>query len=1099
MKRFLGVLFLLSTFAAAQTIVGRISGTVTDSTGAVVPGAKITALDEATQLTRTAVTGDEGFYVVTNLPVGAYTVSAEKEGFRKAVRKDLSLVADGRVTVDFTLEPGAVAQTVEVMAQGETVNTTSGEIARVVDHQQVTELALNGRNYMQLVTLIPGAVILDENQLELTVSLSVSQAAVNGNRPNYNSLNVDGGQNLDSGSNNSPINNVGIDFIQEVNIKTSNFSAEYGRNAGAAINVVTRAGGNSFHGGLLEYFRNDVLDARNTFSPRVSALRFNDFGWNLGGPIKREKLFFFAGQEWKYIRRLTNPTLRSLPTRAERRGDFSGRTGTLNLPGTTTPVPNRNVGSLITPDGKAIAAVYDYAERVASSYVDTPTGNNAIFQNPNPFNWREDIMRLDYRWSPQHNFYYRYVHDHYDLIEPGGTFINSQIPTISSNRLRPGYSHQFVHTWLLTPSLINEAKFNTSWNGQRIPPVGDAWNRSAYGFTFPQLFKGQGRFEDSIPGVDISGFATFRGASGSLLSPVTDVAVSDNLTWNHGRHTLKTGMIVIRNRKDQNGRTDYAGMVSFSTSGNARSTGNAFADALLGNFRTYAEADDDPLGFFRFTQVEAYVTDSWKTARRLNLEMGVRYQYGQPIYTQANNIVNFDPSRYDPAQAVRVNLNGTLVPNSGNRFNGLIRAGDGVPNDELGRVPLGNSTQVLAVPAGAPRGLYEPQHLFGPRLGFAWTPFGDSRTAVRGGFGIFFDRPEGNLIFSTLNIPPFLNTVQFENGNLSNPSGGTPSALAPFDTINTIHPKLKIPYTMNWSLSVQRELPRGVFLEVAYVSNNGRHLLRQPDVNQATFEVLAANAALPSAQRASTNALRPYKGFSQIRMRLSDSTSNYNALQVYATKRKGNLTMTTTYTWSKALSDSSGNGDNLEDPFNRRFNYGPTTFDRRHIFVTTYTYRIPWKWAARAVLGGWGVSGITRAQAGQLYSPAGNTSTGTRRADYLGGPVELPSDQRTTDRWFNTAAFRTAPDTSRGNAGVGIIPGPGLYLWDFSLRKRFTLPWENMRLQFQADFFNAFNRANYRFATGTNPATVTTTDRAYGAINSAGPSRNIQFGLKLSF
>src|SRR5215510_13730658 len=348
---------LMAMFAcfsvSGQTVFGRITGTVSDSSGAVVPSAAVTVTNIATNAVRTAVTDDSGFYTVTNLPVGTYTVTVERTGFKKANQTDNTLTADQRLTVNVTLEAGNVTETVEVStAAGETVNTTSGEVARVVDSRQVQNLALNGRNYMQLVTLIPGAAILDEDQLGLTTSLSISQAAINGNRPNYNSLSVDGGFNMDSGSNNSQVNNVGIDFIQEVKIQTSNFSAEYGRNAGASVNVVTRSGSNSYHGSVFEFLRNDKLDARAFFSPVRQKLRFNNFGWNFNGRIIRDKLFFFAGQEYKYIRQDAAPVRRTIPTRAERAGNFSGRTGTLNVPTGYTAINPAN--GAVVPAGQPI-------------------------------------------------------------------------------------------------------------------------------------------------------------------------------------------------------------------------------------------------------------------------------------------------------------------------------------------------------------------------------------------------------------------------------------------------------------------------------------------------------------------------------------------------------------------------------------------------------------------------------------------------------------------------------------------------------------------------------------------------------------------------
>jgi len=1120
--------------APAQTVFGRISGTVTDSSGAVIPNATVTIRNNATNLERTAVTDSEGFYTVTNLPVGNYTVSIEQTGFKKSVQSGNVLAADTRLTVNVALEPGSVSETVEVSTTaGETVNTTSGELARVVDRRQVQNLALNGRNYMQLVTLIPGAVILDEDQLALTTSLSISQASINGNRPNYNSLSVDGGFNMDSGSNNSQVNNVGIDFIQEVKIQTSNFSAEYGRNAGAAVNVVTRSGSNDYHGSAYEFLRNDKVDARNFFSPVRPKLRFNNFGWNFNGAIIKDKLFFFVGQEYKYIRQDAAPVRRILPTRAERLGDFSRRLagfdgivgtaddGVLRNPANAAntcvaPVVNASgvvttaairtgcftgniiPSGLITADGRAIAGVFNAMQQIAVAYTDTPTANNATFQQPNPFDYREDNIRIDYRINDKHSIYGRYLHDKYDLIDPFGTFITSPLPTIPTNRLRPGYSTQLSYTWMISPTLINEVKANASWNGQRIPPVGEFWKRSTFGFVYPQLFSG-GRFDDGIPNTTFAGAGSpsnFNGPSGSLLSPTTDMAVSDNVTFIRGKHSMKTGIVVIRNRKDQNGRSGYTGNLAFNTNA-TRSTGNSFADALLGNFRSYSEANDDPIGFFRFNQVEAFATDSWKARRNLSIEFGARFYHFGPTYTQANNMTSFDPAHYDPARAVTILANGNIdLTKGGDRFNGLIRAGNGIPDSDRGRVSV--SDAVLAtVPTGAPLGFYQPRNKIAPRFGFSYAPFNDDKTSIRGGFGMFYDKVEGNLIFSQVNLPPFVSTPNFDNGNLSNPAGGTPANAALLADINAIDPNLDISYSMNYSLGLQRELPRGFFVEATYVGNLGHHLIRQPDINQPSFKALTANLPANGGPNVNINALRPYKGYNRILYRLSDANSSYHGMQLYAAKRKGNLELTASYTWSKALTDTSGNGDGVdvgEDPFNRHSNYGVATFDRRHIFVTTYDYQLPWfskmKGVGGAVLAGWEISGITRYQSGPYLTVTGNTAIGTRRADYVGGPVLL--DNPGPNGWINPAAFAAAPPTRRGNSGVGNVQGPNLQTWDFSMRKQFRIS-ERFNLRFQADMFNAFNRANFRA-----PATVITTG-GFGTITTAGPARNIQFGLKLNF
>jgi len=1113
----LGLLLAPSVFA--QSTTGRISGTATDSSGGVLPGVTITVTESAQHFTRTVTTDSRGAYVFVSLPLGKYSVTAELNGFKKVTRTGYALVADGRVSVDFSLQVGGVTEAIEVTAPGETVNTVSGEVARVVDREQVQDLALNGRNYMQLATLIPGSPVLDTNALNIMVGLGIN-TSVNGSRSNSSLLLVDGGFNMDSGSNNSQISNVGIDFIDQVSIKTSNFSAEYGRNSGAAINVVTRSGANEFHGSAYEYGRNEHLDANDFFNNAKGVskakLRYNDFGWSLGGPIKKDKLFFFAGEEWKKISRLSTFPLRTLPTSAMERGDFSALSTPIRDPLTGQPFPGNIIpANRITPDGRAIAAVYARAAGVARSFTDLPVANNAFFQGDNPFNFRQDILRTDLQLSDTQRVTARVILDDYDTIDPAGTFITSQIPTVPNDRKRPGRNIQLGHTWTLSSNLINEFKAGAAWNGQRIPPIGDAWKRDTYGFTYPQIFTDGGPYKNSIPDTTVNGYASFFGAARSLISPTTDIQFSDNLSWVKGEHTFKTGALVIRNRKDQNGRSLYAGSLSFNPSGNPNSTGNAFADALLGNFASFSEAQLDPLGFFRFWQAEGFVSDNWRASRKLSFELGVRYTWHQPMYTQANNMASFDPSRYDPTQAVTVNRNGTLVPNSGNPFDGMVRAGDGVPASELIRVPIGNSPSVLAVPAGVPRGFYQTQNLFAPRFSFAWTPADDGKSAIRGGVGLYYDRPEGNLLFGggangTLNDPPYTLSVQYQNGNLAAPGGGTVPAPAPLGNIAAIDPNLKVPREWNWSVSYQRELPWGIFGEIGYVGARGENLLREPDINLPSFDVLAANAALPSSQRANTNFLRPYKGYSAVFQRVSDATSSYHAMQVYLAKRLGDLRWTLSYTLSRARDNASsntagtGSTETIDFALSKDGNYGPSDFDRPHIIVATWTWRLPFfkdEKGIGSILGGWEVSGIGRYQSGAPLTVTGNTLIGNRRADYVGGSPYLSGSNGSTVLgtvyWLNPAAFAAAPDGRLGNTTRGQFRGPSYKAIDLSLRKGFRLKGE-VRLAVQADLFNALNQTS--FTTGSSASVSTNlADASFGTLTQVAPPRNIQLGVRLTF
>ncbi len=1130
------VLLLLITIGGvsnvwAQTSFGRISGTVTDSSGAVVANATVTATDPVTNFTRTVQADESGFYTITNLPVATYTVSVEMANFKKAVQSGNVLNADGRLTVDFALETGQITEVVQVVQEsGETVNTTSGEVGKVIDGQQVDNLALNGRNYYQLLTVIPGAVATTDDALE--TNLGTNTININGNRGVSNNLTVDGGNNNNGGGNASQINNVGVDFIQEVKLQTSNFSAEYGRNSGAQINVITKRGSNNFRGSMFEFLRNDMFDARGAFDAVRPFLRYHNYGYSIGGPLPflrfgerdpnesfitsgKNRLYFFFGQEWKSIHRFGAANRQTLPTTAELNGDFSFRLrGADGIIGTTddgflrdptvagscglvsgAPVRtacftgNRIPIARITPNGQAVANVYRSMIGLASSYTDTTAGQNATFQPAIASDFRQEFIRLDYVINQKNKLYGRYIHDRNGVVEPYGTFINSPLPTSQQFRNRPGNGLQIGYIWDITPNIINDAKFNASWTDQRIVPSTDYWARETYGYTFPQIFPNGGQYENSIPDTSFGGsgvFASFAGVARALTALARDYTIMDTLTWVSGNHTFKFGGLANFSDIYQNGRSLYAGSVNYSSTQNPNSSGNAFADALLGNFRTYTEAALDPASHFKFEQYEAFVMDSWRVNKKLSLELGVRWQYGTPFYAAENTIASFDPAFYDPARAVTLNSTGTVVilgPNS-NRYNGLVRPAGSVPST------LANNPNLANVPAVAPRGIYDAKNYFMPRVGFAYTPFNDSRTAIRGGFGMYYDRIEGNIIFPLENNPPFVDSASFENGNLSNIRGGAASALAPFANITTISPDMKTSYSMNFSLGIQRELPWGIFVEANAVGNLGRNLTRQVDLNTISLGVQNANPGVNTAL------LRPFKGYTGILQRVSDANSKYYAMQLYAAKRKGDLLATLSYTWGKTLTDANVLTEQAEEGLtNRAFNYGPASFDRRHVFVATYTYSVPFfkktSGFVRALLDGYELSGITRIQSGRPYTiTAASTIGGTRRADLVGEDIDLYL--REGRQWLNPAAFSAAPGARLGTSGVGIVTGPYFMVTDLSVRKRFRFG-EKRDLRLQGDVFNAFNRNNF------NNIQTTRTNANFGAFTSSGPGRSIQLGIKFSF
>jgi hypothetical protein len=1093
-------------FLEAQTSLGQVSGSVTDSTGSVIPGATLTITDVGTQSVHTILTDSSGFYVVTNLPIGDYTVAVARAGFTGEKRTGVTMTADAHVTANFTLNVGGATELVTVTATtAETLNTTSGEVAHVIDTKQVEGLPLNGRNYIQLVTLIPGAVVTNPDVFSVTTSLTSTNQVVNGNRADSANLTVDGAYNQAAGSNGSLINNVGPDFIQEVKIETSNFSAEFGRTSGPAFNIVTKNGTNTVHGTAFEYLRNNYFDARPFFSSSKTHLVYNDFGGGVGGPIIKDRLFFFAGEEVKRLRQQEAPTVLTTPSSAQLAGNFAGlvvggKAVQLFYPGTTTPIPGNNIASMLTPDGKAIAAVYALTN-TEGKYTDaTNATNNLILTPNNPLNFHEELVRLDYKINERNYIFGRWISDHNTVTDPFGTFVTGgTLPTTPTNRNRPGQSYLVSETFNFSSNIINQATANFSFVSQHIPPTGDTWERSTYGFQYNKLFPGAGEYPNGIPFTSITNFNGFSGPYFALNSPTTDIQAGDTVSIVKGNHLVKFGGVFIRDRIDQNGRPYYNGNINFAGSG-SNTTGYALADALLGNFSAYTEASSDPVGHFRFSQPEAFAQDTWKAARRLSLEFGVRWQLILPLYTQGNNYANFSPAVYNPANAITVLTNGKVVPNSGNPFNGLVRAGNGVPQDQMQRVLNVNTAAFPLIPDGAPRGLYTMHGAFGPRLGFAYAA--NDKTSIRGGFGMFYYRPEGNVGFSQVNLQPFLQNVEFDFANLTNISGGTANNTALQGTVTAIDPSLKNPYVDQYSLGFQRELPVGFLLETTYVGNVGHHLLRQPNVNYPNLaSVAAGNSNGNSINAAYYN---PFRGFSAINQNRSDSNSNYNSLQVYLTKRKGAFNTTIGYTYGKSLGDSASNGATLENWQSLPYNYGELSIDRRHAFVSTVVYQLPTlaghNLLLREAVGGVQITGVVRVQTGAYYTIVGNSPVGglgNRRASYLGGSMYAIGNRFSlanhVAQYLNQAAFGAPPAGAFGNAGVGSVVLPGLEQGDATVAKLFALS-ERLQFKIQADAYNILNHTNY-----SSLGTTATSGASFGQLNGAYPPRQMSLGAKIIF
>jgi carboxypeptidase family protein len=1247
---FTSLLLTAGEFATAQDIFGHISGTVTDSSGAVLPGVKLTLVNEATQARRELTTDQSGFFAADEVPVGTYSVVAEKSGFKATAKKGNVLHAGARLTVDLSLPVGEITETVSVIGVAEPVNTTSGEVSTTITQEQIQNLALNQRHYETLVGLVPGAVLDSSgtNPAALTISYNNSVADTNGQRLDGQNWSVDGGFNLDSGSNNSTFNQVGVDFIQEVNVQTSNYDAEFGRAASATINVVTKSGGTQYHGSGFEFVQNNIFNAENaglkltnptaTGYKAVPPFHFNDFGWSVGGPVpliqRKGKLFFFAGQEFKKFRGVypgltTASQQLTFPTASEVAGDFSDLSGAglaLKTPavipascgGVLYTSPNVINPSCITGDGAAMASLYTLTAKISAQggLPASTSSGNLTFNLPNPLNIREDIIRIDERPTDKQMFYFRYLHDSVDIYNPYSTFastLNGGAPVLPVDpdlRHRPGYNYQIGWVEVISPALINEVKFNADWHKQRTPPQGTAWLKSTYGFKFIPPLGNPTQFPNGLPQISFTcgtcakfPTATPNPVNGPapsyLASPVTDINPADNVTWQKGNHSVKFGAEYVRDRKTQNSRTTYDGTITFAdTAGattGANSTGDPFADALLGNFSSLSQNSAVTIGQFRFNDVEAYLQDTWKATSKLSLVLGLRYTYTTPTYAQGNNMTNFDPYTFNVAQESTFATTG-----SGNKLNpaspglcsgpltnvvgspvltvecnGLTRPGQ-VPADQAARVPVTSADpQLLAkIPATAARGFYQPEHLFAPRIGFSYAPFGD-KTVVRGGFGIFYDKPEGNVLGSGINSQGYVPWAQSAsisgtNASLSQFDAAPGAAAVPVPTtlsLNGVNPKLVVARTYEYSFGIEHELPTDALLRINYVGNFGRHILRTPSFNNATWIPqglipVSPNPntfACPSGINAAAygcsggfatstlrnDQIRPYLGYSSIGEALSDVNSNYNSLQASLTKRKGFVSGTFSYTFSKALGDGGGAGDAYNEnpepecPFTclvstaanpvlvngsttavvggtqtggvvrtwQQYEYGRLSFDHTHVLAMALTIESPWGRTSHGVEGsvvkGWSVSGIMHFQTGGFLTATATQNLGTsglsagRRANFNGQSILFSGTctKATAICWANPSAFSQESTLGAGDAPVNNIIGPHFYQWDMSLRKVFELPYrEGMRLQFQADAFNVFNHANWN-----NPTVSNAGSPSFGQITGALPARVLQFGGKFVF
>lgn len=1142
----LSFIFLLTLFCLplqAQIVTGSIIGTIVDPSGLAVPGAEVKLVQVSTTRARSLKTGEQGQFVFAGLDAGQYDLTVSGAGFKTYEERGIMLATGERLPLaSITLNVGSLTEVVSVTAQGgAVVQTQSAERADVVTNSQVENLLLRGRNAKDLIGLLPGVVVPSESD-DLSSS---SNFNVMGNRQTFNNISVDGVPATDMGNGSMLKITVSQDAVSEVKILLSNYQAEYGRMAGSNIQIVTKSGTKDFHG-LGSYFkRHEQFNANDFFNNQAGVpkprYRFNTWSYNLGGPVyipgafnrNRDKLFFFWHQEfWPSKSSVTGRV--TMPTPLEKQGNFSqsvdlnNRLIPVNDPANGgQPFPGNVIpASRIEPNGQALLKFFDdpnYFNRAISR-----GQYNYVFVSENDLPKRTDTLKLDYNINSNNSLVGSYSFYKEDQTGLSGVAQTANWPQMKRTYWNHGKSLTARYTRIISPSVLNEFSF-----GFLSQPAGNSYaeedlkrnQRDTVGFKTGQFSPGANP-RNIVPNATFGGVpdpaAIYTEGRFPIFNEYYLYNWSDNFSVQRGAHTFKAGFYIETFFRTQKVAVNFNGAFDFGRNvNNPLDTNYAYANAILGYFNSYTETSGEALVHQRTGGNEFFVQDNWKATRRLVFDYGLRMHYTLP-YTETNNLMaGFVPQRYDPAQSavlIRPGLNaqgkrtgvnpvtgeiytvaqiGAIAPGIGDPYNGMLIAGQD-PN--------------------YPRALVRTRGIqWAPRFGFAYDVRGDGKTAVRGGFGAFYNRYfHGNFAGALTGQAPVLQNPVVSFGDLRTMLQSTgflfPSNVFGADVDGYL------PMVMNFSLSVQRDIGHGTVVDVGYAGSLGRHLLWRRDTNPvplgANFDPRNADPTvrgrpLPAAF------LRPIQGYNNVTMMEGASSSNYHSLQVSAKRRfVSGVQFGLAWTWSKAMDFNDVDTEAISPLVPVRvWNYGLASFDRTHMLKINYLWDIPpvrtGNLLARHVLNGWHISGITSFSSGQPLAVSFSTTstldiTGTSsqaaRVVVTGNPV-LPKSERTFYRNFRTEVFRLPEVGTVGNAAKNLFRGPGMNNWDIALFRDIAI-YERMKLQFRWETYNTFNHtqfSNLDTAARFDPATGEQVNTRFGQFTGARDPRQMQMALRLTF
>lgn len=1046
-------LALIGTAAWGQT--AQIAGTISDASGARVPEAQVSAREVDTGAQRTVTSNAEGYYTIPLLPPGNYSVTVTKEGFNPVSHPIITLAVGDNATIDATLTVGAVAQTVSVTSVAPLVDTQTGTINRVVDQQRIVDLPLNGRDITQLLTVQAGVV-----ETESAAGVVGNAFNVNGSRNTGVNFLLDGATNVNSYQNYSG-EFPNPDAIEEFGMQTNNFSAEYANATGAVVSVITKSGTNQFHGSAFEFLRNGDLNARNFFAATSDSLKRNQFGGTFGGPIIKNKLFFFFSAQGTTTR--SNPVLTKqfLPTTAERVGNFSAITKPIINPLTNTAFPGNQIPmSQLSPVAVAfLKYLPDPGTPDGSRLEGTPTINNQ-----QEYTGKVDWMLGNHRITGKY-FYNDFTQPFTGNVNDYATMTGSGV----AKSLQPYSQISLSDVYTISPVLLNSFTF-----GIRADREFNDWGA----VTLPLNFQQAGVQNIAVPDpasvyISISGGFTARPGWQYDLHE-TDIQASDTFTWVHGKHELKFGGEYIRSSNSIKNEFRQMGMFTF----NGSITGNAFADYMLGSVYQFWQGGGE-YKELRENRGGVFVQDNFRVTSKLTLNLGLRWDPMFPPHDDLGRVECFEPGKQS-----------TRFPNA----------------------PAG---YLLAGDPGCPQGGFNSDmNVWSPRLGFAYRV--GQRTVIRGGFGLFWNPLWTEQYNTDVDSAPFSDQVTLYGVNFSNPYAGAtnpfPGSFAPFKPPQNVAfplplgqfgvfaPNWRPSYQESFNLTVEREIMPNTAVRASYIGNQGRHLSYVVDVNYAQY--------MPGATVANTQQRRPYANFGEILNSPSDGTSSYNSLQLAIERRvTRSISFEANYTWSKSIDIGSSDAEPGQGtpiiPTSLSANRGLSDFNHAHRFVASYVWALPklsqQNALVRNTIGGWETTGILTLQSGSPFSilsgvDNSRSGDGIDYADLVANPYlsTSRSDGQLVKEYFNTAAFAPNALGTFGTAPRNFIIGPGLANLDAGLMKNFTLR-ERLNMQFRAEFFNIFNRPNFGNPVNTENASN------FGAITSAGSPRILQFALKLSF